>query len=211
MGRWPRTRLRRIRRDQLGLEGNPPLFVDLAQRQAPSRGIFSMSGRSFFLSRKHAFGPAYRSGPIHQGNLQDIGHIFGGQPTELALQGLRNFVQVFFVTIRNNDGLDTGAESGEYSVKVDGRLNDPTTTDRGWTVEIALPWKSLAFLFDGRTLPPGEGETLRCDFSRFEALRVHGKAVPENPGWSLNPHGAYDSHIPESFSVVRFTKRPPGP
>ena len=90
-------------------------------------------------------------------------------------------------------------------MRVDGRINDPTTTDRGWTVEMALPWTSLAGLFDGRTLPPAEGEMLRCDFSRFEALRVHGKPFPENPGWSLNPHGVYDSHIPESFSVVRFT------
>ena len=96
------------------------------------------------------------------------------------------------------------------AVRVDGRINDPTTTDRGWTVEMALPWTSLAFLFDGRTLPPREGETLRCDFSRFEALRVHGRPVPENPGWSLNPHGVYDSHIPESFSVVRFTRRAAG-
>ena len=57
---------------------------------------------------------------------------------------------------------------------------------------------------------PGEGETLRCDFSRFEALRVHGKPLPENPGWSLNPHGVYDSHIPESFSVVHFTEKTAG-
>ena len=56
---------------------------------------------------------------------------------------------------------------------------------------------------------PKEGETLRCDFSRFEALRVHGKPLPQNPGWSLNPHGVYDSHIPESFSVVHFTEQPP--
>ena len=94
------------------------------------------------------------------------------------------------------------------AVRVDGRINDPSTVDRGWTVEMALPWASLALLFGGRSLPPREGETLRCDFSRFEALRVHGKPVPENPGWSLNPHGVYDSHIPESFSVVRFTQKP---
>jgi hypothetical protein len=94
------------------------------------------------------------------------------------------------------------------AVRVLGRLNDPATRDRGWTVEMALPWASLAVLFDGRALPPREGDTLRCDFSRFEALRVHGKPLPENPGWSLNPHGAYDSHIPESFSVVHFTGRP---
>jgi hypothetical protein len=73
-------------------------------------------------------------------------------------------------------------------------------------VEVALPWKSLALLFDSRVLPPREGETLRCDFSRFEALRLHGRPVDANPGWSLNAHGAYDSHIPECFSVVEFTR-----
>jgi hypothetical protein len=96
------------------------------------------------------------------------------------------------------------------AVRVDGRINDSSTVDRGWTAEMALPWASLAPLFDRRSLPPREGDTLRCDFSRFEALRVHGKPVPENPGWSLNPHGVYDSHIPESFSVVHFTERRSG-
>jgi hypothetical protein len=100
--------------------------------------------------------------------------------------------------------LDFDLEGLQTAVRVDGRINDPETIDRGWTVEMALPWSSLAFLFDGRPMPPAPGETLRCDFSRFEAVRVHGKALPENPGWSLNPHGVYDSHIPESFSIVRF-------
>ncbi len=97
-------------------------------------------------------------------------------------------------------GLQTG-------VRVDGKINDPSSVDKGWTVEIALPWASLALLFDGRVLPPRQGETLRCDFSRFEALRLHGRPVPENPGWSLNLHGVYDSHIPECFSVVHFTEK----
>ena len=97
-------------------------------------------------------------------------------------------------------------EGLETAVRVDGRINDPSTVDRGWTLEIALPWRSLGVLFRQRSLPPREGDTLRCDFSRFEALKVHGKALPENPGWSLNPHGVYDSHIPESFSVVHFTE-----
>jgi hypothetical protein len=92
-------------------------------------------------------------------------------------------------------------------VRVDGTINDSSTVDRGWTAEMALPWSGLAGLFEDRSFPPREGEALRCDFSRFEALRVHGKPLPENPGWSLNPHGVYDSHIPECFSVVRFTER----
>jgi hypothetical protein len=100
----------------------------------------------------------------------------------------------------------------QAAVRVDGHINDPATVDRGWTVELALPWRSLAVLFDGRVLPPREAETLRCDFSRFEALRVHGRPLPESPGSCLNPHGVYDSHIPEAFSVVHFTTRtPPGP
>jgi hypothetical protein len=102
--------------------------------------------------------------------------------------------------------LDFDLAGLETAVRIDGRINDPATTDRGWTVEMALPWSSLARLFDGRAFPPAEGETLRCDFSRFEALRVHGKPLPEHPGWSLNPHGVYDSHIPESFSIVRFVR-----
>ncbi|HXY42202.1 MAG TPA: carbohydrate-binding family 9-like protein [Vicinamibacteria bacterium] len=103
--------------------------------------------------------------------------------------------------------LDFDLAGLQVAVRVDGRINDPTTVDRGWTAELALPWKALAALFERRTLPPAEGETLRCNFFRFQALRVHGRALPENPGSSLNPHGVYDSHIPESFSVVHFTGR----
>ena len=48
---------------------------------------------------------------------------------------------------------------------------------------------------------------LRASFSRFEALRHHGKTVAESPGWALNAHGVYDSHIPECFSFLHFTER----
>ena len=104
--------------------------------------------------------------------------------------------------------LDYDLAGLQTAVRVQGKINDPSTVDEGWSVEMALPWTSLAFLFDGRVFPPKEGETLRCDFSRFEALRLHGKPVAENPGWSLNLHGAYDSHIPECFSVVHFSEKP---
>lgn len=104
--------------------------------------------------------------------------------------------------------LDFDLAGLKTAVRVDGKINDPSCIDRGWTVEMALPWAGLAALFDGRPLPPREGDEVRCDFSRFEALRVHGKPVPQNPGSSLNAHGVYDSHIPESFSVVHFTAEP---
>lgn len=106
--------------------------------------------------------------------------------------------------------LDFDLPGLQTAARVDGKINDPSIPDRGWTVELAVPWAGLAGLFDSRSLPPREGETLRCDFSRFEALRVHGKPLPENPGWSLNPHGVYDSHIPECFSYVHFTEKTAG-
>jgi hypothetical protein len=91
------------------------------------------------------------------------------------------------------------------AVKVDGTINDPHSVDRGWTVEMAFPWDGLRKLLPNRTFPPVEGDTLRAAFMRFEALSYHGKTVAESPGWALNAHGVYDSHIPERFSYLHFT------
>lgn len=100
--------------------------------------------------------------------------------------------------------LDFDMPGIQVAVQVQGSINDNRDIDKGWSVEVAIPWASLAFMFDNRTFPPAPGDILRCDFSRFEALRLHGAPLPQNPGWSLNPHGVYDSHIPECFSVVHF-------
>ena len=94
------------------------------------------------------------------------------------------------------------------AVHVDGTLNDSRDVDRGWTAEIAIPWSSLEPLAQGRPLPPREGDVWRMDFSRFESLRSGGSRVHPDPGWALNRHGVYDSHIPECFSFVHFTGEP---
>jgi hypothetical protein len=90
------------------------------------------------------------------------------------------------------------------AVKVDGRINDPSTVDKGWTVELAFPWEGFKILSPGKNFPPSLGDTLRGQFFRFEALRYHGKTVVESPGWALNEHGVYDSHIPENFAYLHF-------
>jgi hypothetical protein len=93
------------------------------------------------------------------------------------------------------------------AVKVDGKINESSVVDRGWTVEIAFPWAGMERLFSGRRLPPKDGDTLRASFSRFEALRYNGKSG-DSAGWALNPHGVYDSHIPECFSFLHFSEEP---
>jgi len=92
-----------------------------------------------------------------------------------------------------------------WAVGVDGTLNDDRDIDRGWTVELSFPWKSMEALAQGRPLPPNNGDMWRMDFSRFEALHCCGSRVEPGPGWALNRHGVYDSHIPECFSFVHFS------
>jgi len=94
------------------------------------------------------------------------------------------------------------------AVHVNGTLNDSRDIDKGWTVEMAFPWKGMALLAEGRSLPPRNGDVWRMDFSRFEALSIGGRRIEPAPGWALNKHGVYDSHIPECFSFIHFSDRP---
>ncbi|HQO26793.1 MAG TPA: carbohydrate-binding family 9-like protein [Acidobacteriota bacterium] len=98
------------------------------------------------------------------------------------------------------------------AVRVDGTINDDSDIDRGWTAEIAFPWAGMAALYAGRAWPPREGDVLRLDFSRFEHVDAGGRRLSPSLGWALNPHGVYDSHIPECFSYVHLGgRRTPAP
>lgn len=90
---------------------------------------------------------------------------------------------------------------------IDGTLNDNSDRDRGWTVELAFPWEGMRMLADGRSLPPSGGDTWRMSFSRFNQY----KAAPpsqDSGGWTLSPHGVWDSHIPELFPHIHFSTQP---
>ncbi len=93
------------------------------------------------------------------------------------------------------------------AVQVQGTLNDSSDVDQGWTVELAFPWEGMRILAGGRDIPPRDGDIWRFDFSRFQALHYNGHKAAPSPGWSFNPHGVYDSHIPECFTQVVFSHR----
>ena len=57
------------------------------------------------------------------------------------------------------------------AVHVDGVVNSRTNTDRGWTVELAFPWRGMADLADGRALA---AEGWRCVAHRLFAVREDG-------------------------------------
>lgn len=94
------------------------------------------------------------------------------------------------------------------AVHLDGSVNDDRDTDRGWTVEVALPWKGMKWLAtDGRTLPPKEGDVWRMDFSRFNTYKAPAPAN-DSGGWVWTRHGVWDSHVPECFAYIRFSTNP---
>jgi hypothetical protein len=94
-----------------------------------------------------------------------------------------------------------------HAVRIDGILNSRSHTDRGWTAELAFPWKGLPLLADGRSLPPKDGDVWRIDCSRFQQVDKDGHRLVPSPGWTWNKHGYYDSHIPETFTHVHFSTK----
>ena len=94
----------------------------------------------------------------------------------------------------------------QTAVFIDGTLNDDTDHDRGWTVELAFPWKGMEWFAkaEGRALPPKEGDVWRMDFSRFNKYK-EAPPAKDSGGWFWTRHGIWDSHIPECFARIRFT------
>jgi hypothetical protein len=92
------------------------------------------------------------------------------------------------------------------AVYLDGTINDDSDRDRGWTVELAVPWDGLEILArgDNRSLPPEDRDVWRMDFSRFNQYKEASPAV-DHGGWAWSPHGVWDSHVPECFTYIHFS------
>ena len=98
------------------------------------------------------------------------------------------------------------------AVRVMGTLNNPRDRDKGWTLEIAIPWK--AFGEAARMpLPPRAGDTWRVNFSRVEwqheLLEGKYRRVPgtKEDNWVWSPQGKVNMHLPEHWGFVEFSGR----
>lgn len=96
-----------------------------------------------------------------------------------------------------------------FGIHVDGTLNDPSDIDRGWSVELALPWGPMRPGGGGQAMPPTPGDTWRINFSRvmWEHDVVDGRYVrrpPPEDNWTWSPQGAINMHLPRFWGLVRF-------
>jgi hypothetical protein len=104
------------------------------------------------------------------------------------------------------------------AVHVQGTINNPRDVDRGWTIEIAIPWRIVPALHD-RDQPgamPRDGDQWRVNFSRVEwrfdivADRYVRRREGREDNWVWSPQGVVDMHRPETWGYVQFSTAPPG-
>jgi hypothetical protein len=105
------------------------------------------------------------------------------------------------------------------AVSLDGTLNDPLDTDRGWSVELALPWTILAECAR-RPAPPDHGDIWRLNFSRVQwhldkgeggytkRLRDDGSGPLPEDNWVWSPQGLVAMHYPERWGYLHFLSAP---
>ena len=107
------------------------------------------------------------------------------------------------------------------AVYVDGSLNDPKKEDQKWTVEMAIPMKSLIPLKNRPKSLPKEGELWRLNFSRvqwqheiidgkYQRKKVKNASMGEE-NWSWSSQKAIDMHRPEMWGYIQFSEKSKGP
>lgn len=115
-----------------------------------------------------------------------------------------------------NDWNITGLKT---AVHIDGTLNNANDTDKSWTVEMAIPWKTFRKSYFEDNVP-------RDDFWRVNFSRVHwdfdlknnsysrkkdnkGDFQPEY-NWVWSPMGVINMHEPEKWGYVYFSTKKAG-
>ena len=115
----------------------------------------------------------------------------------------------------DNVALDSWDIPGLISkVHVDGTINDPSDMDKGWSVEIAIPWKGFINNFRSKN-PPNDGEIWKVNFSRvhWDTEIKDGKYVKtDSPefNWVWSPQGHIYMHFPHFWGLVQFIDTPLG-
>jgi len=170
----------------------PDLWATIRERDAV---IFRDNDFEIFIDPS---GTAHRYFEVEMNQLATVWDLFLARPYREGGHADNSW---------NIDGL-------RIAVALDGTLNDPRDRDRGWTVELAIPWR--AFADSGRnTVPPRAGAEWRVNFSRVEwdvdtaggsyvkRTGPGGKPLPEH-NWVWTPQGVIDMHQPETWGVVHF-------
>lgn len=135
---------------------------------------------------------------------------------EIELNALNTTWDLFLAKPYRNMGhalFNWEAKGMKTAVKVDGTINDAGDIDKGWTVEMAIPYRALQIGDEIKT--PEPGDTWRINFSRVEwdtevvagkyikKKDANGKTRPEH-NWVWSPQGVINMHLPERWGYLHF-------
>ena len=138
---------------------------------------------------------------------------------EIEVNAFNTVFDLFLPKPYRNNGavlLSWDAPGLRSAVKIQGTLNKSSDTDKGWTVEMAIPFKSLAL--GNHVKVPNEGDLWRINFSRVQwdtevigddyikKKATNGKNLPEH-NWVWSPQGVVNMHYPERWGYLQFTMK----
>ena len=131
--------------------------------------------------------------PLYTSNVVEIFLNPGGDLVhyvEIEVAPSNALFDASFVGRRKNMDLSWSSHA-RHAVHVDGTLNDSHDVDRGWTVELAIPFAAL----------PGSPRPRRGDEWRFNLYRLR---QPPGEGQAFNPPMVGDFHALDKFGVLVF-------
>ncbi|MFV0539958.1 MAG: carbohydrate-binding family 9-like protein [Aestuariibaculum sp.] len=138
---------------------------------------------------------------------------------ELEINAL-NTVWDLFITkpYRENDAVlnDWTLTGLKSAVQINGTLNNPNDVDKGWTLEIAIPWAAYRISYFEDNIPADN--FWRVNFSRvnwdhtvtngkyYRKKGENDKFLPEY-NWVWSPMGVINMHEPEKWGYVYFSSK----
>jgi hypothetical protein len=141
---------------------------------------------------------------------------------EVEVNALNTIFDLFLPKPYRNGGgamIPWNLDKLQSAVQVQGTLNNPKDTDKGWTVEMAIPFRSVTI--GNETKVPVEGTLWRINFSRVQwdtdikggnymkRKGSNGRPLPEH-NWVWSPQGLINMHYPERWGYLQFTRQKSG-
>lgn len=142
---------------------------------------------------------------------------------ELEINALGTFWDLLLTKPYRNGGRALNAwdiKGLKIGIGINGTLNDPSDTDEGWTLEVAIPWEVLMETMPGNL--PADGDQWKLNYSRVQwhteivdgeyvkqTDTETGELLPEE-NWSWSPQGLINMHYPEMWGTIQFSDEPAG-
>ncbi|AUP80076.1 carbohydrate-binding family 9-like protein [Flavivirga eckloniae] len=134
-----------------------------------------------------------------------------------------NTIWDLFLTKPYRDGAvvlnDWDVNGLQSAVQINGTLNNPNDTDKGWTLEIAIPLNVFKASYHENTNP--KGRFWRVNFSRvnwdfqlenttYQRKKNADGTFKREYNWVWSPQGVIAMHQPETWGYVYFSNKRAG-